>query len=270
VEIEAEGLPPHALSESIDQAFEAVECVARLMSFHDPESELSRLNRRAALEPVHVHPWTAQVLGWALTLFRETEGLFDCTVGAELVDWELLPDHSYESPARGGLAALRILPGDAISYAENLVIDLGGIAKGFAVDRAIDCLERSGAKGALVNAGGDLRVFGEQAQPIFIRDADNPSALTPAGLLRDGAIASSSAAATLKLCQGRRVSALVSPLTREPLTGRETYSVIAGTCVVADGLTKVLAQTGQTDALYMKRLGATGLVTAPSADRRAA
>ena len=57
VEIAAEGLPESELDRAVNAAFDVVEFVERLMSFHDPRSDLSRLNRLAAIEPVEVHPW---------------------------------------------------------------------------------------------------------------------------------------------------------------------------------------------------------------------
>src|SRR5215470_2657618 len=74
VEIAAEGLPDSSLDRAVDAAFSAVELVHKLMSFHDPDSDLSRLNRRAAIEPVEVHPWTARVIRRALALFHATDG----------------------------------------------------------------------------------------------------------------------------------------------------------------------------------------------------
>jgi len=74
VEIAAEGLPDSSLDRAVNAAFSAVELVHRLMSFHDPDSDLSRLNRRAAIEPVEVHPWTAGVIRRALALFHATSG----------------------------------------------------------------------------------------------------------------------------------------------------------------------------------------------------
>jgi FAD:protein FMN transferase len=264
VEIAAEGSPGPSLDRAINAAFGAVELVHRLMSFHDPESDLSRLNQRAAIEPVEVHPWTARVIRRALALFHATDGLFDCAIGAELLRWELLPDHGLAGARSGKLSAVRFISKDRIMVDAPVAIDLGGIAKGFAVDRAIAVLRRHGVATAVVNAGGDLRGFGQTAHPIHIRDPLDPAVLRHAGSLRNGAIATSSAAETLTIVRNRKVSALVSATTREPLTDCNAYSVIAATCVVADALTKVLAQVKRTDAPCLARLGATGLITRPA------
>ncbi len=197
VEIAAEGLPDSSLDRAVNAAFSAVELVHKLMSFHDPDSDLSRLNRHAAIEPVEVHPWTAGVIRRALALFHATDGLFDCAIGAELMRWELLPDHGLAAARSGKLSAVRLVSKHSIVFDAPVAIDLGGIAKGFAVDRAVAVLRRHGVPTAVVNAGGDLRGFGQTAYPIHIRDPLDPSVLQPAGSLRNGAIATSSAAETL-------------------------------------------------------------------------
>lgn len=250
-----------ALDRAVNAAFAAVELVQRLMSFHDPASDLSRLNRRAAIEPVEVHPWTARVIGRALALFHATDGLFDCAIGAELLRWKLLPDHDFALIRPGRSSAIRFVSKNHIAFDAPIAIDLGGIAKGFAVDRAVAALRRHSVRRGVVNAGGDLRVFGPEARPIHIRDPRDPRVIRHMGWLRNGAIATSSAAETLKVVDGREVSALVSAATHEPLVDRSAYSVVAATCVVADALTKVLAQVKSTDFSCFRRLGAIGLIT---------
>lgn len=263
VEIFADGQPQALLDRAVTAAFSAIELVQKRMSFHDPDSDLTLLNRRAAIEPVGVHPWTARVIRCALRLFHATDGLFDCAIGSELLRWGLLPDHGFAGVRSCRLSAVRFVAKNRIIFDAPIAIDLGGIAKGFAVDRAVALLRRAGVRTAVVNAGGDLRVFGDEAHPIYIRDPVC-AAPRPAGLLQNGAIATSSAEQTRKVIRGAAVSALVSAVTREPIVDRNAYSVIATTCVVADTLTKVLAQVRRTDAPCLHRLGATGLITAPA------
>ncbi len=263
VEVCAEGLPEAMMERAIDAAFGAVELVHKLMSFHDLQSDVTSLNRRAAIEPVEIHPWTAHVIRRALALFHATGGLFDCAIGAELVRWELLPDHGFAGLQSGRLSALRFVGRNRIVFDAPVAIDLGGIAKGFAVDRAIATLRRHGVRTAVVNAGGDLRVMGREGHPIYIRDPINPSLIRHAGVLRNGSIATSSAAQTRKITGGTEVSALVCAARHEPLVERNAYSVIAPTCTVADALTKVLAQVRTGDAAYFGRFGATALITVP-------
>lgn len=260
VEIEAGGPKSAATESAINAAFAAVEFVQRLMSFHEAGSELSRLNRQALFEPIPVHPWTAKVLRQALSIHHATDGLFDCAVGHELLHWQLLPpDRSLGSVRSGSLKAIRVLSGNRVAYTAKIALDLGGIAKGFAVDCAIAVLRRHGIRHAAVNAGGDLRVIGNDEHPIYLRNPLDPRQISLAGTLRDGAIATSSAAATLKTWRGRSVSALVAK-DRKPITDCASYSVIAKTCLIADALTKVLAQVRQTDSPYLEWFGAKAVI----------
>ncbi|MGC1860971.1 MAG: FAD:protein FMN transferase [Methylocystis sp.] len=270
VEIEAEGLLDSALQQAIDKAFQAIELTQRLMSFHCPDSDLSKLNRRAALEPVSVHPWTAKVLRRALTLYRATDGLFDCAVGYELTRWGLLPDDGLSHLESGSLSSVRLLPDGRIAFTNRIALDFAGIAKGFAVDRAISVLRRHGVRRASVNAGGDMRVIGDEARLIYIRHPTSPKLLSPAGSLQNGAIATSGAAATRRSVRGCEVSALVASKTRKPVIDGAAYSVVAPTCVVADALTKVLVQVKRTDAACFATFGAVALVTPPRDELRVA
>jgi len=151
VEIEVAGAAPPAMQAAIDAAFAAVAEVHRLMSFHDGASDVGRLNRAAGRRPVAVHPWTYQVLQAAVELSQRSGGLFDVAVAPVLQDLGLLPSlsrrgapsSSVREPATTAAIALR--PDRAVRFHHPaLRIDLGGIAKGFAVDRAVEVLRARG------------------------------------------------------------------------------------------------------------------------------
>jgi len=260
VEIEAHGCADSMLVRAIDAAFDAVARVQRLMSFHDPDSDLARLNRRAAFEPISVDRWTMAVLRQARQMFEATEGLFDCAAGHELMQRGLLPSQDLGHVAPGTFAAVTLLADNRVRFSAPIALDLGGIAKGFAVDRAIAALRGHGVREAVVNAGGDMRVIGT-ARPILIRCPTEPDGLVPAGLLQNGAIATSGALATV--ARDRMTGHAMQPAT--PRGDRKAYSVVAPTCLVADALTKVLVQTGDIDAGYFAQFGARAFITSPAA-----
>ena len=85
VDVRVSGAPQPVLAAGMAAAFAAIEQVHRLMTFHSPDSDLSRLNRQAARESVEVHAWTWQVLFAARSLWEHTGGLFDCSVAPALV-----------------------------------------------------------------------------------------------------------------------------------------------------------------------------------------
>ena len=231
---------------AVNAGFEAIFRVQQLMSVFDPNSDISRINRLAHCQPVPVAPWTRDVLKLALDLHAASDGLFDCGIAPQLAAWGLLPDSESEPAASSSIANLCFTDDGCVQCTVPTRLDLGGIAKGFAVDRAAEAIREAGATGGVINAGGDLRVFGQAEEAIYLRDPGNPKQLRFAGHLRDGACATSATYYSRRKHGGREVSALVNPRTRQPLTNRRSYSIIAPCCALADALTKVLALSDNT------------------------
>lgn len=246
---------------AIDAAFAAVSLVHRLMSAHEPESDVSRLNRDAAAAPIRIHPWTYEVLAAAGDLYRQSGGAFDVAVAPFLEALGVLPA-SAVSPraARRGFDAVELLPDGRVRLAADVRIDLGGIAKGFAVDRAIAVLRRRGVAGALVNAGGDLAAFGPP-QRIHLRDPRCPSRLLCRVDIADEALASSAASAA-NAGPVAAPSAIVDPATGMRARGVAGATVRAKTCMLADALTKLVMLHGVSAAPLLSRHGASALVVA--------
>lgn len=251
VEIEVDGAGPAIAERAIAAAFDAIALVQRLMSFHDCDSDLGRINREAFRKPVRVHPLTARVLRRAHAFHAASEGLFDCAVGFELMRRELLPSDGLGHVSTGSIAALLVSADDSVSLAAPVAIDLGGIAKGFAVDRAIATLRAAGIRQATVNAGGDLRVMGEAAQPIYVHVPD--AGLRAAGHLRNGGIATSASTAIVSRARASHLPA--------PDMDGKAYSVVAPSCIAADALTKILVQTGDLQHPSFARFGATAFIS---------
>jgi thiamine biosynthesis lipoprotein len=240
---------------AIARAFDAAAEVHRLMSFHEAESELSLLNREARRCDVAVHPWTFEVLAFAQLLARTTRGAFDVTIGAQLVEWEYLP-WTESGPTGGDYRSVELLDRCRVRFHDNLLIDLGGIAKGFAVDKAVDALKAEGIVSGLVNAGGDMRAFGSADQSVFVRSPDESALLTYLLTLKNAALATSAPTPSAKSVGGRRVSALVSGRAREPLLQPVSVSVKAPTCMAADALTKVVLAADCESAPILRSMGA--------------
>ncbi len=160
------------IAAAADDAFAAVEQVHRLMSAHDPNSELSQINRSAHRVPITVSEPTAEVLRRAAHWASLSGGAFDIVrAGHEAVARGALPLHPGQ-PRPDPAADWRALhlEGGAVTLDRPACLDLGGIAKGYAVDLAIEAMRRAGATRGLVNAGGDLRGFGEQPWAIAVAD----------------------------------------------------------------------------------------------------
>ena len=231
---------------AIEMAFKAIEQVQSLMGFHDPKSELSQINARSHLMPIRIDPWTAEVLTIARDIHLQSQGIFNCGVGHRLVEAGLLPryidldDHSF-----GGVEDLRFIEPKLVQSEAPLCLDLGGIAKGYAVDKAVEALQAACIQSGLVNAGGDMRVFGDEAQNIQVRNPSKPSELIQLGSMKAGAIATSSLYYAKRDADAK--SHMVNPLNQEHIEFSDSYSVIASECVYADALTKVVSITGNTE-----------------------
>ena len=230
---------------AIEMAFTAIEQVQSLMGFHDPDSELSQINARSYLEPIHIHPWTAEVLAIAKNIHSESQGIFNCGVGHRLVEAGLLPRHiSLNGQSFGGIEDLLFIEPNWVQSKLPLCLDLGGIAKGYAVDKAVEVLFAHDIASGSVNAGGDMRVFGNLTQDIQIRDPSKPHELIQIGRMKAGAIATSSLYFSKRDAEAK--SYMVNPLNQEHIEFSESYSVITNKCVYADALTKVVSISGNT------------------------
>jgi len=248
VEIAASAADPETERRACDVAFEAIADVHRLMSFHEPGSDVSRLNRIAHRRPLEVDPRTFTVLRRALEMSRLSRGAFDCTVGARMVELGLLPGR-VRSTVRGDHRDVELDAEGRVRFRRRLAIDLGGIAKGFAVDQAVAALQRAGADAGCVNAGGDLRVFGDRAWPIALRRPDAARRLVPLPPLRDRALATS---ADSFVAGGH----LLDPATGRPRRRPQSVSVIAASCMDADALTKVVWLSEQVPHRLLERMDA--------------
>jgi thiamine biosynthesis lipoprotein len=267
VEISVTGGSTAAMHAAVDDAFAAVAIVHQLMSFHDAASDVSRVNRRAAAEAVRVHPWTYEVLEVAVDLHRRSDGVFDVAIAPELQALGLLPPPLDEMPrmTRSGTAgAIELLADRHVRFAEPGVrIDLGGIAKGFAVDRAIGVLVGAGMIGGLVNAGGDLRSFGIDGHRVHLRDPRDPRRALGTITVNDVALATTGGRFDPFLEAGPRRSAVIDPRCREAVPAILGATVRAPSCVLADALTKVVMLAGERALTVLDQYAAGAMFSSP-------
>jgi thiamine biosynthesis lipoprotein len=248
VEIRAGGAAAR-VARGIAAAFAAIERVQRLMSFHEAGSDVSRINSTPVGRDVTVDRETYGVLRYALDLGHRSGGAFDIAVAPSLVSAGFLP-----YPALGGLlpqrvdnanhparfSDLELLPDCGVHWRKKGWIDLGGIAKGYAVDVAVAALRSHGITHGLVNAGGDLRGFGNRPWPIRIRAPEQPETLFDVGSLCDAAIATSAGYLGGRRVGSRVVDPIVDPGSGNCVAWNASVSVVASQCMAADALTKVV------------------------------
>jgi|SoiMethySBSTD1v2_1073268.scaffolds.fasta_scaffold205120_2 FAD:protein FMN transferase len=235
------GVPRGDASTAIEAAFREIETIHRLMSFHDSSSDISRLNRSEPGEIVHLDHRTHEVLAYAQLMSQVSAGAFDVTVGGKLSEENFLPKPAQAKTfdSQACFQDLVLLPNQSITLTRRAWIDVGGIAKGYAVDRAVMTLKKFGVVNGIVNAGGDLSVFGA-AQPVHVRHPENPSLTFPLGKILNSAVASSSGCFNDHADVYQVSDPLVDPRRNRRLNWRFSVTVIAPRCIVADALTKVV------------------------------
>jgi thiamine biosynthesis lipoprotein len=252
VEVRVAGLAPCRAAQACERAFAEIAAIHRLMSFHDAGSDLDRLHCAPLGSRVRVDERTVAVLSTSLCIAAASSGCFDPTIAAMQVAAGRLPrPRSPWLPDPAANWRDIEIDGGRVRFARPLWIDLGGIAKGYAVDRAIGILIDAGATQACVNAGGDLRVAGPVAEAVHLRGRAGIHAV-PRLELKDAAVATSA---------GSRcpVSAAlhIDGRTRRGIGHDEAVSVVAPSCLVADALTKVvLAGSDTFAAALLERFGA--------------
>ena len=258
VNIKVGGMPEADAHRVIDAGFELIANIHALMSFHEPDSDISALNRGAARESVAVSPETFHVVERALALSAISDGVFDITIAPQLVAWGFLPrpEGAPEPDPAATWRDIECLSGNTIRFRKPLWIDLGGIAKGFAVDFAVEKIAGNAAMQCCINAGGDLRVSGPGSERVMLR-TDRSEATVPVVEIENGSLASSSGREQTRRHGDGEVGPHIHGRTRQSIGMTGFVSVIAPECMTADALTKVVLAMGDDAAPMLTGLGAT-------------
>jgi len=225
------------------------------MSTYKPASEISMINRTAASGPVRVSEEIFTLIERAVSLSRDSAGAFDITYESVgyLYDFRAR-QHPNQADIESRLEAIdygHILLDEVdqtIAFARPGVrINLGGIAKGYAVERGADILRAAGVQHAILNAGGDSRVLGDRrGQPWIVgirhpRSADEVVTRLP---LQDEAISTSGDYERFFEEGGRRYHHIINPMTGEPTEGVLSATVIGPDATVTDGLSTAVFVMG--------------------------
>lgn len=233
VEISVSGdVSEDELISASNAAFLKINLIQSLMSFHDDESELTRVNQYAACEPVPISLETKFVLEQALWLSEKTDGLFDITVAPKLVASNALPNHDFPLSPTGDWRDIIIIDNE-VRFKRPLLLDLGGIAKGYAVDQAINAVDDS--INITVNAGGDLRMRPWRGYQVEVKHPRSPHSESIQIEMKNCALATSAAyySENGALIVSKDSNASIN------LEKNISVSVFAKECLLADALTKV-------------------------------
>lgn len=236
--------------ELMDRAFAEMERIERLMSTRIAASEVARINREAYPGPITVEREVFDLIEQSLVAWRETSGAFDITVGPLMQLWPLyraekiLPGDGQIGEALERVGSDRIVLDPAqntIAFKKpGMSIDLGGIAKGYAIDRAIGLLRAGGVASALVNAGGDLYALGFKPDGtpwrVGVRHPRRPDDLIATLEVHDIAVMTSGDYERYFIKDGRRTSHIIDPRTGFSVRGTASVTLSAASATRADAL----------------------------------
>jgi len=256
IEIILMGDDEEAANKAALQAFQEMKRIQTLMSPWIDSSDVTRINRSAGKEWVKVSPETLEVIKKAKEISELSEGKFDITV-APLVDLWRKAGEKKAPPSREDVKGkldlvnfkkIEIDPkGKVFLKKEGMAIDLGGIAKGYAVDKAFNVLRSLGYKNLIVNAGGDLRVGGtknNQPWSIGIQNPREPESILTRIPLFDVAVATSGDYQKFFTYQGKRYHHICNPKTGFPTEGCQSVTIVTKDCIAADGLATAIFVLG--------------------------
>lgn len=262
VEITATSSSARQTQTAIADAFAAVEKVHALMSYHDIHSDVSRINREGYLREVEVDTHTWRVLRAARLLSEASHGAFDITIAPRLAQLGFLPQHENLRPANtaGSWHDISLTSPNRVRLLGNVQIDLSGIAKGYAVDLATQLLQAAGMASGRVNAGGDMRVFGDEMQNIHVRNPATYTHIIPLLQLSDGAAATSAGYYSEQEHAGRMILPIINPHTGLACDSGRSVTVLAKDCMTADALTKVVYANPRAALPVLKQFKARALV----------
>ena len=249
--IEVYGSDADALPGLVEQAFDEVDRIDRLMSHYKADSPLSHINREAARGPVAVEAELLDFIADALRYTRESQGALDITVGPLMKVWGFfrgegrLPSDAELTAARRhvGLEHVVLNREDrTIRFDEDGVeLDLGGIAKGYAVDRAVRFLRERHVTAALVSAGGST-IYGLGAPPgheawtVSLQDPIDSRKTARVVQLRDRALSVAGSSGKSFESGGVRYSHIMDPRTGRPVQGVLSVAVLTDSGTAGDAL----------------------------------
>ena len=231
------------------EAFKEIERIEGLLSSHNPDSEISKVNQQAGNKPVKVSYETFAILQRANNYSEQFNGMFDVTIGPLTLLWGFNGDKEVSIPEEEKLAAmLQFVDYKKISLSRKdttaaltkagMQIDLGGIAKGYAIDRAAMILKQNNVTRFLINAGGDIYASGLKADSskwvVGIQHPRQPNELLAKCELSDFAVATSGDYERYSEIDGKRYHHILNPETGYPADLCQSVTVLTSTAEKAD------------------------------------
>lgn len=256
--------------QAIDAAYRELERLGQMLNFYADDSELASINKNAGIRPVKVSPETFDVIQKAVFASENTEGAFDATVGPLVKLWDfkkgVIPDKDDIEELLDQVGYKNIVL-DASAQTvylkeEGAQIDLGGILKGYAADKASLVLQKNGLSSGIVTVGGEVRAFGNKPDGTpWIVGIQNPRQKGPNDeviatiALSNRSISTSGDYIKFFEKDGVRYHHILNPKTGYPAEQCGSVTVIANDGVTADGFSKIFVLGPEKGLKIAKKVG---------------
>ncbi len=256
--------------QAIESAYKELEHLGQLLNFYADDSEVSEINRNAGVRPVKVSPETFEVIEKAVFTSEMTEGAFDITVGPLVKLWNfkkgVIPekDAIAETLKRVGYRNIVLDKSAATVYLKNSgsQIDLGGILKGYAADKASQILQKHGFLSGIVTVGGEVRAFGRKPDGgSWVVGIQNPRQKGQADEIlatisvSDKSLSTSGDYIRFFEKDGVRYHHLLNPRTGYPAEQCGSVTVMANDGITADGFAKIFVLGSEKGLAIAKKVG---------------
>ncbi len=279
-DITAVGDDEDRLEDAAGKAFAEIKRIDELMSRYKEGSEVSLVNKNAGIVPVMVGTELIEVLREGIRISELSEGAFDVTIGPLSNLWafdeekKIVPSQEKIEELRKLVNYRKIKIDEAAStvYLEDkgMMIDVGGIAKGYSLAKGVKIFEDAGIKNVIINAGGNLNLRGEKnGRPwrIGIQDPRDESKLIGKLNITDISIATSGDYQRFFIKDGIRYHHILDPKTGYPAKGVISATVIGKSKTSMDGFSSALFILGaEKGAALMKKIGAEGIIVTDSGE----
>lgn len=232
------------LNEVAQCIFDKIQMLEKVMSYYDKNSEVFRVNKFGYKNFVDVSDELLELLKFSIKLSAMSNGLLDITVGGKMSWKKLIADFGFAYEEKSSYKDI-IIEGNKVCFAKKTFIDLGGVAKGYIVDKAMEKFLDSDLD-IVVNAGGDLKMNKWQGKIVKIRVPDkrkldkfievemkNSSLATSAGYYKN-------------------ILAIFNKKKNKFEKNLDSISVFAKDCMVCDSLTKILFMLDKSDKILLE------------------
>lgn len=266
-------------------AFTAIENVDNLMSDYKEDSEISIVNRDAFQRAVQVSEPTFEVIQRSVELSKLTDGAFDITVGPLVAlfrrekETGIASTQNETEQAQSKVGYEKLILDESnrtIRFSvEGMKLDLGGVAKGYGIDKAVEAIQKAGALGAMVDVGGDVRCFGVPSKGkktwlVGIQDPNIETENDDIGVvlalkISNGAVATSGDYQQFAIINGKKQSHIINRNTGSSAEGLSSVSIITDNATDADALATAVSVMGPEKGLALiKNLSDTEAILIPT------